>query len=100
MTSNWTLMASHGNVLFYILSRPSPTIREIASATELTDRRVSQIIRDLSVSEILRVHRRGRRNFYEVNPDSTFENPLGDVPMRAVERLLYEAEATHNRSLG
>jgi hypothetical protein len=93
MNASWSLMASHGTVLFYVVTRPDATIREIAGATDLTERRVSQIIRDLSRSRVLHVERRGRRNMYEANPTATFATPVQDVPMSSVVRLLREAAA-------
>jgi DNA-binding MarR family transcriptional regulator len=93
MTANWRLMASHGTVLFYLVTRPDATIREIAGATELTERRVSQIIRDLSRSDVLQVHRHGRRNMYTVNDDATFATPVQDIRMGSVVSLIREAEA-------
>jgi len=93
MTTNWRLMASHGTVLFYLVTRPDATIREIAGATELTERRVSQIIRDLSQSDVVQVHRRGRRNMYTVNDDATFPTPMHDIRMGTVVSLIRESEA-------
>lgn len=91
MTSSWTLMASHGTVLFYVALHKDATIRDIADAIELTERRVSQIVRDLARTDILSVERRGRQNVYEVNPDATFEAPGSRVPMSAVLRLLQQS---------
>ena len=91
MNSNWTLMSSHGTVLFYIALNQNATIRDIASATELTERRVSQIVRDLAGTDILGVQRRGRQNAYWINMDATFETPANEVRMGAVVDLLHEA---------
>ena len=93
MTDTWTLMASHGTVLFYLATHPAATIREISVAMELTDRRVSQIIRDLAEWNVLLVQRRGRRNVYQVNPEATFSNPVRDLRMGVVVALIREAEA-------
>lgn len=91
MAANWNLIASHGTVLFYVATHQEATIREIAGATELTERRVSQIIRDLSDTDILMVERRGRRNVYEINNDATFATPLKDVRMGTVVDLIRDS---------
>ena len=71
----WTLMETHGVVLFFIASSPDVTIREMSSALGLTERRISQVIRDLSDAEYIGVKRVGRRNAYSVNPDANFRHP-------------------------
>jgi DNA-binding transcriptional regulator GbsR (MarR family) len=91
-------MASHGTVLFYLARHHNATIREIAGATELTERRVSQIIRDLSDTEMLQVERRGRRNVYEINDDATFTNPLNDVRMGTVVDLIRHSDTQHSEA--
>lgn len=98
MTNKWTLMASHGFVLFYIAKHRNATIREVAGATTLTERRVSQIVRDLSNAEMLHIQRTGRRNTYEVNTAACFQDPLGRVPLgRFIEILEQPApEAVHS----
>jgi DNA-binding MarR family transcriptional regulator len=96
MREKWTLMASHGTVLFFLATHPSATIREISTAMNLTDRRVSQIIHDLADSEVLLIERRGRRNLYEVNPESTFHNPVRELRMSVVMTLIRDAEAVRS----
>lgn len=81
-------MASHGTVLFYLVAHNQATIREIAHELDLTERRVSQVIRDLSEWDMLSVEKHGRRNRYRVNPDAAFENPMRDVPMENVVQLV------------
>ncbi len=88
MTANWQLLASHGTILLYLVDRPEATIREMATAADLTERRVSQVIRDLSDSEVIRVQRRGRRNVYEVNTDCTLSGPVADVPMESLINMV------------
>jgi hypothetical protein len=89
--TNWTLMASHGTVLFYLATHDDATIREVAIAAELTERRVSKIIRDLSDDRVLIVERRGRRNFYDINRDATFATPMSNVRLGTVLDLIRSA---------
>jgi hypothetical protein len=84
MTS-WTLMASHGVVLFYIAVNPTATMREMSEALDLTERRIARIVKDLSEAEMLRIVRCGRRNSYEVNEDASFRDPtLAHVKLSSV----------------
>jgi predicted transcriptional regulator len=75
VNSNWALMATHGVVLFYIATNPQATMKEMAEALNLTERRISQVVRDLSLAGMLNVERQGRRNSYKVNHDANFRHP-------------------------
>ena len=84
MTS-WTLMASHGVVLFYIAANPTATMREMSEALDLTERRIARIVKDLSEAEMLRIVRCGRRNSYEVNEEASFRDPtLSHVKLSSI----------------
>ena len=48
MATAWTLMATHGIVLFFIVSTPDPTMRQMSEALGLTERRVAQVVRELA----------------------------------------------------
>lgn len=91
MTANWQLMASHGTILVYLVNRPDATIREIANATDLTERRVSQVLRDLSDSDVISVERRGRRNVYEINEDCTLSSPVADIRVESLVNLIKDS---------
>jgi Winged helix-turn-helix DNA-binding len=92
MTENsWSLMNSHGIVLFYVAANPDSTMREMSTAVNLTERRVSQIIRDLVDSELLTVTRIGRRNGYSVNSHASFIHPtLSHITLGQFETLLQQ----------
>ena len=74
-TKSWNLMATHGVVLFYIAANPESTMRQMSESLNLTERRIAQVVRDLSEAELLTVTRSGRRNSYAVNPDAKFRHP-------------------------
>ena len=74
-SKNWNLMATHGVVLFYIAANPESTMREMSEALNLTERRIAQVVRDLSDADLLSVTRIGRRNSYVVNPEASFRHP-------------------------
>ncbi|HEU0075562.1 MAG TPA: MarR family transcriptional regulator [Dehalococcoidia bacterium] len=74
-SKNWNLMATHGIVLFYIAANPESTMRQMSESLSLTERRIAQVVRDLSEAELLNVERNGRRNSYTVNPNAGFRHP-------------------------
>ena len=75
LQQNWTLMASHGVVLFYIAANPDSTMREMAEQLDLTERRIARIVRDLSEAGMLEIKKIGRRNSYRVNEAAHFRHP-------------------------
>jgi hypothetical protein len=80
----WTLVTSHGLVLLYVTSNPDATIREISDAIELTERRVADIIQDLSRARLVEISRVGRRNHYRLTPDVRFRHPyVANIPFEA-----------------
>jgi hypothetical protein len=84
----WTLVTSHGLALLYIAAHPDATVKQIAEALELTERRVADIIRELAAADLILRERNGRRNQYEINPDARFRHPLvADIPFRGFIRL-------------
>jgi hypothetical protein len=84
----WTLVTSHGLALLYVAAHPDATVKQIAQALELTERRVADILRELAAAQLLLVKRSGRRNQYEINPNARFRHPLvADIPFRGFIRL-------------
>ena len=73
--NQWHLSSSHGTVLFHIAAHPQCTIRDIADAMCLTQRRVWGVIGDLRRARMLRVRKNGRRHHYTVNLDAPFSHP-------------------------
>lgn len=83
--NNWYLVSSHGAVLFLIALRPGCTIKDISQTMCLTERSVWGVIGDLRRGDMLNVRREGRRHYYYVNLDATFEHPvLKNFPLRAI----------------
>ncbi|HEX5369155.1 MAG TPA: helix-turn-helix domain-containing protein [Dehalococcoidia bacterium] len=75
MRTTWNLMGTHGIVLFYIVANPDFTIRRMSDELGLTDRRVSQVIHDLSAAGMVKITRSGRRNQYAIEPSAAFRHP-------------------------
>jgi hypothetical protein len=90
----WTLLTNHGLVLMYVAAYPDATVRQIAAALILTERRVSDIIRELASEQLVLVARRGRRSHYTVNAQAHFRHPLiADVSFQGFIKLLRERSA-------
>ncbi|MCC7368722.1 MAG: helix-turn-helix transcriptional regulator [Chloroflexi bacterium] len=85
MTDKWTLLTSHGHVLFFVAAEPDATVRKITDAIGISERRVSSILHDLEEAGMIRSTRVGTRKHYEVNPDAHFRHPtLSHVMLRDV----------------
>jgi DNA-binding MarR family transcriptional regulator len=85
----WTLMASHGVVLFYLAANPDSTMREMSEALGITERQIARIVKDLGAADMLEVDRVGRRNTYRVNEDARFRHPtLSHIPLRDFMQVL------------
>ena len=82
---SWTLISSHGTVLVYVSNHPEATIREIAREVELTERRVMELLKDLSDAKLITIERTGRRNAYQVRAGKSTVHP--DVPVSVADFL-------------
>ena len=68
MPKRWNFLSNYGLVLTHLFQNPRATLREIAHGTDLTERAVYQIVRDLEEHGFIGKKRRlGRRNSYTVN---------------------------------
>lgn len=64
---SWTFLTTHGLVLSYMAKHPRSTVREIASAINITERTVHKAISDLETGGYLERQRIGRSNVYRIN---------------------------------
>lgn len=82
---DWSLVSSHGSVLFFIACNPGCTVDDISEGLEVTSRTAWSLVGDLRRAGMLQVRKSGRRNRYSVNPDAPFRHPtIGGVPLRLV----------------
>jgi len=79
MGRKWTLLSTHGMVLGQIKLHGDPTMRRLADDLELTERRVAQVIKELSDAGMLEVARHGRRNTYTILCDAFRGHMLFDI---------------------
>jgi predicted transcriptional regulator len=97
----WTLITSHGLVLLYLASHPDATIRLIADELQLTERRVVDIIHDLSSEGLLIVRREGRRNHYALSQEAHFRHPIAaKVPFKSFVSLWRRSSSVEARVQG
>ncbi len=93
-------MDTHGVVLFHVAAHPDITMRKMSEDLGLTGRRISQVIKDLSEADMLRVTRTGRRNTYAINGDAGFRHPtLSFVRLGAFMTFLQEQAALEAQEL-
>jgi predicted transcriptional regulator len=79
--NDWSLVSSHGIVLFYIACRPGCTVDDIAEALFLTPRTVWNLAGDLRRAGMLQIQREGHRHRYNVNLDASFVvRAVGEFP--------------------
>jgi DNA-binding MarR family transcriptional regulator len=82
---SWTILSSHGMVLFHVAAHPETTVREVSDALGITERQVIRILKDLVAGEMLEIRREGRRNSYVVNAEAHFRHPtLSHISLRPV----------------
>ncbi len=85
----WTLLTSHGMVLFHVAANPNVTQRELSDVLGITERQISRIIQDLAAANLLQIQHHGRRNIYIVNPNAHFRHPtLAHIPLHHIIKAL------------
>jgi predicted transcriptional regulator len=72
---NWTFLTSHAVVLLHIVKTPDDTIKKIAQEVNLAERTVAAILSDLRKDGYVAVTKRGKTNFYTLNPDMPMRRP-------------------------
>jgi DNA-binding Lrp family transcriptional regulator len=76
MPKRWNFLSNYGLVLTHLFQNSRATLREIARGTDLTERAVYQIVRDLEEGGFIAKKREGRRNVYTVNEGVLFSFPV------------------------
>lgn len=67
---NWTFLTNHGHVLIILSRNPGIRISELSDEVGISERQVSNILRDLYDSGYVTKQREGRRNRYEISNDA------------------------------
>jgi DNA-binding Lrp family transcriptional regulator len=105
MPRRWNFLSNYGLVLTHLFQNSRATLREIARGTDLTERAVYQIVRDLEENGFISKRREGRRNVYTVNERALFSFPVYQdlniaQMITALRRLLDESKDAASRSVG
>lgn len=99
MERTWGFLTNHAHVLVQIARNPRSTVREIAIATGITERAAHSVLRDLRQDGIVSAKRNGRRNVYQINPETLMKRnrwgasdmeiprPLIDATIRGLARV-------------
>jgi len=98
MAKKWNFLSNYGLVLTHLFQNPRATLREIARGTDLTERAVYQIVRDLEEGDFIEKKRVGRRNIYNINESQLFNYPVyGELNIAqmitALRRILEDRRA-------
>lgn len=72
----WTFLTNHAHVLVCIARDPEIRGRDIAAQVGITERAAQSIISDLVSAGYLTRTRVGRRNRYDLHPESPLRHPL------------------------
>jgi predicted transcriptional regulator len=67
---NWTFLTNHGHVLIILSRNPGIRISELADEVGISERQVSNILKDLYDSGYVTKQREGRRNRYEISSNA------------------------------
>ena len=73
---SWTLLSNHAHVLLCLARDPSARLRDIAAQVGITERGVFGVITDLEEGGLIRRHREGRRNRYEIDTSAHLRHHL------------------------
>ena len=71
----WHFVTNYAHVLVCIAADPSARVRDVAETLGVTERTVSQLIKDLERAGYLTKTRSGRRNHYEVHEELPLLHP-------------------------
>lgn len=73
---HWTFLSNHAHVLICLAGDPAIRLRDVAERIGITERAVLKIVADLESEGLVRRHREGRRNSYELNLDRPLRHPI------------------------
>ena len=75
-TGHWTFLTNHAHVLLCLVEDPEIRLRDVADRVGITERAVSNILRDLEAADIIARTRDGRRNRYTIDGSHALRHPL------------------------
>ena len=75
----WGFLTNHALVLLHVAENPNSTLREIASAVDITERAALSLLRALEEEAIISRRKEGRRNHYRVDLHAVFRHQTQGV---------------------
>jgi DNA-binding transcriptional ArsR family regulator len=94
-TRGWTFITNHAQVLLAVAQKPDLRVREIATATGITERHAYRMLRDLQEAGYVERRREGRCNIYRTHPELPLGDPvLEEQSLRELVRLIGKAKTT------
>jgi len=73
---SWTFITNHAQVLLAVAQRSDVRVREIAAATDITERYAYRVLRDLEDAGYVERRRQGRSNLYRIHPELALGDPI------------------------
>ena len=72
----WTFITAHTQVLLAVAQKSDVRVREIAAATDITERYAYSVLRDLEDAGYVERRRQGRCNLYRIHPELALGDPI------------------------
>ncbi len=91
---HWRVLSTHAHILVLLHLQPRITMREVAVAVGITERRVAANIANLQTEGLVKVIKRGSRNTYRARrsaslpPSAHGPKTVGDL-LDSVESLIH-----------
>lgn len=74
--SRWAFLSNHTHVLVCLARDPEIRLRDVAQSIGITERAVQNIVSGLEEEGLVKRHREGRRNHYELNLEHPLRHPV------------------------
>ncbi len=87
---HWRVLSTHAHILVILHLQARITMREVAAAVGITERRVAANIADLQAEGLVKVIKRGSRNTYRVRRSASL--PLAAHGPKTVGEFLDSVE--------
>jgi DNA-binding transcriptional ArsR family regulator len=83
---SWTFITNHAQVLLAVAQKGDLRVREIAAATDISERYAYRVLRDLEDAGYVERRRQGRCNLYRIHPELALGDPM--VERHSLRELL------------
>ncbi len=99
--ARWGFLTNHALVLIHVIDHPRSTLREIASAVDITERATLSILRALEEEGIISRLKEGRRNRYWVNIEALLRHHRqGPYSVEEIANALLRLSRRVSQSVG